>query len=335
MRKAILTLAVLMLGATAAPAQQGWAAKMFSEGVTHDFGSVPHGAQLFHRFTVNNIYAVRMEITGIKSGCGCVTATAAKRVLEPRESTTIDVSMDARRFTGGKTVGIRVTVGSDEYASSAELRVSANSRGDIVFNPGEVNFGNVTRGQSPTMTIDVEYAGALNWQVSEVVAKDLPLELGIRELYRRVGVPGQPNGIGYQVKVTLKPEVPMGAFKEEIYLKTNDPGSPLVPILVEAMVQSSILVTPTKLDLGPVRVGEELMRRVVVNGNRPFRVLQVDGLGNGIKLEGQLAAVATPVQIITFRCQLTQPGEFRRELKIKTDLQETPVIVTIEGNGQP
>src|SRR6516165_10517916 len=164
MRIALLTLFVLLLGATAAPAD-GWAEKMFEDGkkTTHDFGSVPRGAQLFHRFTITNIYAVRMEITGIKSGCGCVTADPAKRVLEPRESTTIDVNMDARRFTGPKKVGIRVTVGP-EYTSSAELTVTANSRADIVFNPGQVSFGAVTRGQTPEQDIDVEYAGVLNWQ---------------------------------------------------------------------------------------------------------------------------------------------------------------------------
>src|SRR5947209_7555314 len=80
MRKAILTLLVVALGTSTAPAQ-GWAEKMFKEGLTHDFGTVPRGAQLFHKFTITNIYAVRMEITQVKSGCGCVTATATKRVL--------------------------------------------------------------------------------------------------------------------------------------------------------------------------------------------------------------------------------------------------------------
>jgi hypothetical protein len=98
--------------------QQPWAAKMFKDGLSHDFGSVPRGAQLFHRFTITNIYAVRMEITDVRSGCGCVTAAAATRVLEPRESTTIDVSMDAHRFIGHKTVAIRVSVGP-EFISSA------------------------------------------------------------------------------------------------------------------------------------------------------------------------------------------------------------------------
>ena len=222
MRKAILTVAALALTAASAQAQ-GWAEKMFKDGTTHDFGSVPRGAQLFHRFTITNIYAVRMEITGIKPGCGCVTATPAKRVLEPRESTTIDVNMDARRFTGPKTVGIRVTVGP-EYTSSAEVKVTANSRADIVFNPGQVSFGAVTRGQTPAQTIDVEYAGVLNWQVSEVLAKDAPLDVSIKELYRR---PGQ---VGYQLQVTLKADAPVGNLKQDLFLKTNDPGSPLVPV---------------------------------------------------------------------------------------------------------
>src|SRR5262249_49964009 len=149
----ILALVALAVATAGAPAQ-GWAEKMFKE-LSHDFGTQPRGTQLMHRFTLTNIYAVRMEITEIKSGCGCVTATAGKRVLEPRESTTLEVRMDGRRFAGAKTVGVRVTVGP-EFVSSAELRISANCRADVVFNPGEVNFGTVTRGQTPAQTIDVE-----------------------------------------------------------------------------------------------------------------------------------------------------------------------------------
>src|SRR5262249_34851338 len=153
---------------------QGWAEKMFSDGTTHDFGTVPRGAQLSHRFTLTNIYAVRMEITGIQSGCGCVTATAEKRVLEPLEKTTLEVNMDARRFTGPKKVVVKVNVGPDDF-STAEITVLANSRSDVVFNPGEVNFGSIPRGQGATQIIEVEYAGAQKWEVTEIVAKDASL----------------------------------------------------------------------------------------------------------------------------------------------------------------
>ena len=145
-RKALLAFIVTAAAATAAPAQN-WAEKMFPDGVTHDFGVVPHGAQLFHQFKIKNIYAVRMEITSITPGCGCVTATASKRVLEPNEEATLDVNMDARRFTGPKSVIVRVTVGP-EFTSSADVKVSATSRADVVFNPGDVEFGAVDHGQA-------------------------------------------------------------------------------------------------------------------------------------------------------------------------------------------
>jgi len=327
MRNVIAAVLVLAAAAPTATAQ-GWAEKMFKEGLTKDFGVVPHGAQLFYRFPITNIYAVRMEVVGLHSGCGCVTATPSKRVLEPRETATIDVSMDARRFTGAKTVAIRVTVGPD-FTSSAELRVSATSRQDIVFNPGQVNFNQVTQGQKLLQKIDVEYAGRLDWQLKEVViAKDLPIDVVSTEKYRR---PGQ---VGYTLEVTLRADAPPGLIKDFIQLKTNDPNAALVPLLVEANIAAALTVAPSALNLGNVKAGESLTRRVVVQANKPFRVLEVGGVDNTISLGSPTQARAS-VQTITFRCLFDKPGEFKRELKIKTDAQEAPVTLTIEATVQP
>lgn len=327
-RHALLALFVAAFGAAPVSAQSAWAEKMFKDGMNHDFGSVPRGAQLSHRFVITNIYAVRMEITSIKSGCGCVSATSPKRVLEPRESTTIDVTMDARRFTGPKTVGITVTVGPD-FISSAQLRVSANSRADIVFNPGQVSFGTVTRGQQASQVIDVEYAGVLDWQVTEASAKDLPVEVSLNELYRR---PGQ---VGYRVRVTLKPDAPVGVLKGDLFLKTNDPASPLLPVLVDGVIQSNLTVAPATLSLGVVKIGETQRRRVVVRGNKPFRVLGVEGLGEGMSLDPSPSTAPAPVQVVSFKCVFRKAGDFKNEVKIKTDMQDAPVVVTIDGSAAP
>jgi Protein of unknown function (DUF1573) len=324
MRNAILALMVVTLTATAAPAQ-AWAEKMFKEGTTHDFGNVPRGTELFHQFKITNIYAVRMEVVSIHSGCNCTTATCSKRVLESHETATIDVSMDAKRFTGAKTVLVRVTVGP-EYTSAAELKVTANSRADVVFNPSQISFGNVNVGQTPDQTIDLEYAGKLDFKISEVVAKDLPLDVSFVEAYRR---PGQ---VGYKVKVVLKSSVPAGLFKDNVYLKTNDPASPMVPLLVEANVQTAVSLSANSFNLGTVKVGDAVTRRVQVKGNKPLKILSVEGVGNGVEVV-DLPAAATDRQTVTFKCQFIKDGEFKRELKIKTDLQEAPLIVTIEGSA--
>ncbi len=328
MRQAVFALLTLAVGAPSA-CGQAWANKLFKNQTAHDFGTVPHGAQLLHRFPLTNIYAVPLEIAQVRVSCGCVTATPSKKVLQSRESGTIDVLMDARRFKGAKTVTVYVTVGPT-YVSTAELQVVANSRADVVFNPGQVNFGNVASGQTPSQPVDVEYAGTLDWRITEVLARGLPFEVELRELYRQRG-----RQVGYQVKVTLKPDAPAGPLKQEVHLRTNDPATPLISVLVEANVEASLTVSPSPLPLGAAKVGETLTRRVVVKGQKPFRVVAVDGMGDGLSLGAELSAQALPVQTITFKVQPGRAGEFRRQLRIRTDMQTTAIPLTIEGIVTP
>jgi hypothetical protein len=329
MRNAVLALVALALGAAGAAAQsRPWLEKAFPEGTTHEFGSVPRGALLAHRFQMTNIWAVPLQIVQTRTSCGCVTVTPSSLVLQPREKATIDVAMDARRFTGPKSVSIFVQVGP-QYVSTAVLQVSANCRADVVFNPSHINFGVVGRGQAPAQLIEVEYAGFLDWRVSDVVKPaDAPLDVKLDEWYRQ---PGRPGKMGYRLQVTLKSDAPAGSSKWELYLKTNDSASPLVPVLVEATVQAPLSVVPATLNFETVKVGDPpAAKRVVVRGSKPFRIVGIDGLGDGI--EADLPTATLPVQILTIRCKPEQAGDLKRQLTIKTDLgDDATATVAIEA----
>jgi hypothetical protein len=338
MRNTLLALVAVTLAAAACPAQTtSWADKMFKDGTTHDFGGVPRGAQLFHRFAMTNIYAVPLQLLDVHTSCGCSTATPSTKLLQPREVGYIDVNMDGKRFTGPKTIRVYVTVGP-QFTSTAELTVSANARADVVFNPGQVTFGVVTRGDTPTQTIDVEYAGALDWRVTGVNTNGAPFDVTLEEMYRQAAVPGQPGKAGYHAKFTLQAKVPAGALKQEVFLQTNDPASPLVPVLVEATVQEALTVSPNPVQVPGAQVGKELTRRVLVHGNgsKPFRILAVEGAGEGVSVATRLPTEQPQTQhTLILKCQPAKPGDFKRELRIKTDLQEAAVPVTVEGAAQP
>jgi uncharacterized protein (TIGR03067 family) len=104
-----------------------WADKLFlgKGGTSHDFGTVPPGAQLRHRFILKNIYKVPLEITGIRASCGCAMFAHTTKAIGPGEEGGIDVTLDTRRFRGPKTVSIYVTVGP-VFVSTATLRITAN-----------------------------------------------------------------------------------------------------------------------------------------------------------------------------------------------------------------
>src|SRR5205807_1084475 len=153
-------------------------------------------------------------------------------------------SMDGRQFNGAKSVKVYVTVGP-EYVSTATLTVTANARQDVVFNPGEIEFGNVARGQAPNKYIDVEYVGGLDWHVTEIVkSAAAPFDLKVEPLPQLIN---QPARRGYRIQATVKADAPTGQFKQEVVLKTTDPSTPVLTFNVSGSVQATLTVSPSPL----------------------------------------------------------------------------------------
>jgi hypothetical protein len=336
----------LALGQELAPLTPGtppaatlpWAHKLFFGATGHDFGTVPYGAQLKHRFKMKNIYDVPLQITELRRTCSCLSATAShfRKPLQPNEEGWVDVLMDARRFKGPKTITLYVTVEGDQYASTAALVISANARPDVVFNPGQIDFGIVRAGQALTQTLDVEYAGPLDWRILQIVkSAEAPFTVEPSELYRHTEgiILNRINKVGYRLAVTLKPDAPPGPFREELLLRTNDPGAPALSVVVEGNIQSPLRVAPSVLQLGTIKVGQTVTRRVQVRGDRPFKVVAVEG---SRAVTAELPTAAAETHILTLQCRPSQPGDWRQPIVLRTDLDGgATVTVTLEARVEP
>jgi Protein of unknown function (DUF1573) len=331
MRKAVFTLLVFAGISQSAVAQApNWANKMFEGDVVHDFGVVPRGVQLKYTFKIKNIWKVPLEISEPHPECGCVTIREYPRTLQPGEASYISLNMDGTRFSGQKTVKINILIqgrGTDQvFRSEASVTVHANARLDVVFNPGEIDFGHVPHGQALSKIIDVEYAGTQAWAVSTIFkSASAPFELKVEELPNR--------GIkGYRISATLKPDAPPGPFKQEVLLKTNDATSPTLTFNVLGTIQATLSVVPELVNLNPAKVGDTVARKIIVKGTRPFHIVGIDGQGDGLTV-GDLPKNESPTQIVEIRFQPSQAGELKKQLTIRTDLNNEEVKVTILANG--
>lgn len=333
MRKLVLALFATLVFTSAAMAQQSgaWADKLFSGAVTHDFGTVPRGSQHKWTFKLTNIYKVPLDITDIRVSCGCVRAEASAKVVQPSETVTINVDMDARQFVGSKTVRVFVTVGP-KFVSTATLTVSANARGDVAFTPGEIDFGNFQRGQTPTKTIEIEYTGGVaDWRVNEIVKSGAaPFELKVEELPRLVNTAPRK---GYRLLATMKAEPATGPFRQEIVLKTSDPTAPVLTFQIVGNVQTGLAVSPGSIIVRDLKVGETQTKKVFVRAARPFRVVAVDGQGDGIKVDIPNRQDST--QVLTVHIAPTKAGELRKQLMIRTDLDSDATPLVIEAMIEP
>jgi hypothetical protein len=344
MWKAVLTLLSVTLAASAAQAQVQsggqWADKLFvgyeADGVkvlTKDFGTVAKGGQFLHTFKLHNPYGVTLQIT-TKVECNCVTVTPKQLVLEPKQNGDLNITMDTTRFVGNKNVHIEAFVnGPGGFNSQATLLVTAQIRADLVLNPGQINLGTLKSGQAATaQTLDVEYAGATNFQITEVVDNNAPVKVTYKELYRQPGAGG--NRIGYRVTAELKEGASAGGFRQEVFLRTNDPAGPLLPIPVEGFVQASLSAVPNTLEVGSLKLGDEKLQRVMVRGGQPFRIIGIEGAGDGITYE--LPAAPSMIQTVVFHFKGEKTGDVSRKIQIKTDLaSDSAVSIKVEGTVAP
>lgn len=301
-----------------------WANKLFKKDappsvIVHDFGTVPHGTLLTHRFTITNIYDVPLQIIDVRKSCTCLDADPPQKLLQPHESAEIVLTMNAAKFNGPNAQTFYITFGP-QYVSTAVIRVQANSRADVQLAPGHVNFGVVPQGTKATQSVTVKYVGRMkDWRITEAVKPTGPFDVQLTDA----------TGPDFGISVTLKADAPAGAILEPITIKTNDPTASLLQFNVAAVVQAPITVAPEKVKFEGVKVGEERTQKVILRSTKAFKVEALADSGDGLTVDPFPASA--PVQIVTVKFKPVGAGTWKRELKLKTDLGEAPLTVELEA----
>jgi hypothetical protein len=305
----------LLVGLLAAtPAQAGsWADGMFEE-VTKDFGSVPRGPTLTHLFRFTNKTGSPVHLAGVRVSCGCVTATPSQYDIAPGQSAVVQALMDTRRFMGAKTVTIFLQFDRPGW-EEVRLWVQANSRDDVSVTPDAFSLGQAKRGTVPSGTVTITFLGNSNSQVLEVQRESNYVLTDLKELRR------QGSEVTYQLTARLRPDVPVGKWFTDVWVKTNNPGMPRVRVPLTVEIESALSISPSTVVLGQVKPGDEAERRVILRGVKPFKVTGVEGTDGELTVKDSTED-ARPVHVLTVRLKPAKAGEVSKTLKVITDLKD-------------
>jgi len=250
-------------------AAQDWADKMFNK-VEHDFGTVARGASTVYRFEVTNLYKQPMNITGVRSSCGCTSPTVENGTFKTHEKAYIVAKFNTHTFTGRHGATLTISFGAP-YRAEVQVRVHGNIRGDVVFEPGAIQFGNVDEGTPAEQQISVNYAGRDSWKIVDITNDNDHFEVELQETYRGAGK------VSYGLLVRLKNNIPAGYVKDQLTVVTNESRAETqrIPLFVEGRVIPEISVTPANLALGDIEADQSITKKVVVRGKKPFRITDV------------------------------------------------------------
>jgi hypothetical protein len=299
--------------------------------IQHNFGEVPHGTLCTHRFTITNIYDVPMQITEVRKSCTCLDYVPMNRMLQPNETAEFTVTMNTGKFVGVNAQTFYVTFGP-KYVSTAVIRVQATSRTDVSISPpGSVSFGAIPLGTRPSQSITIKYSGrSRDWKLTEISPVQGPFEVKLTEVSRGGPLRG---GAEYQVDVTIKPNAPPGPINEPLNIKTNDTAHPVVQVMVTGSISAPLELAPHKVRFESVPVGQSVGQQVLVRAAKPFRIVGVEGTGEGVTAE--LPAVTAPlqIQVLTIKFDPTAAGTVTRQLRIRTDLDGGTATLPVEAEA--
>jgi hypothetical protein len=313
-RSALFSLLLVLAWAQVAPAQD-WARKMFTE-TSHDFGSLARGTKAQYQFKFTNPYVEPLHVAAVRSSCGCTTAETTKADLKTWETADIVANFNTNAFLGSHSATITVTF-DRPFAAEVQLQVTGNILTDVVLQPGMVELGTVDAGQAAEKEITLTHTGRSDWNISDVQSANTNFEVEVNENRRANG------SVVYDLLVRLKPSAPAGYISDQLYLVTNDPASPRIPIDVVGRIVADVTVSPASLALGTLTPGQAVTKNVVIRSKKPFRVLGIDC---DDEFSCKLPDEAREVQLIpiTFTAP-HQSGKIAKTIKIRTDLGDSAV----------
>jgi hypothetical protein len=302
-----------------------WADALFEE-LSKDFGSVPRGPTLQHPFRIKNTTKNTISISGVRVSCHvCSSANILKSTLNPGEETAVVVSMDTTRFSGSKTITVYVNFSQPSY-EEVRLWVQANARDDVSFSPDSLAFGQVKRGDSPTAATTITFLGQSQAQILEAKCESNYIQPTFKELKR------EGSEVSYRLTAKLRSDAPVGKWYADVWVKTNNPSIQRVRVPLTVEIESALSLSPSAVALGPVAVGSEVERKVILRGVKEFKVTAIKGTDEQLQARDNTSE-SKRVHVLTVTLKGNKAGEINRKLQIVTDLAEDNTI-DLEAKGQ-
>jgi hypothetical protein len=99
----VVAVATLLLSAAEplrAQASKGSGPRISIEPSEHDFGTARQEQKLVYDFVVKNTGTEDLTLLRIATSCGCTAALPAERLVPPGGSTTLQVTLETRKYKG-------------------------------------------------------------------------------------------------------------------------------------------------------------------------------------------------------------------------------------------
>jgi Protein of unknown function (DUF1573) len=311
-----------------------WAEQMFAE-VKHDFGSVAKGAEVKHVITITNPWNETVTFSGLSSSCSCISPQMNTFELKSKQTAQLTLNLDTLHFSKKRqaTVHVSATIDGQSY-QQVRIPIEAYIRGDVVIEPGSVQFGLLAPGEAAERRVRIRYAGRSDWTIRSVRNGHPHLATSFTEV-SRIGI-----NVEYELLVKLAGTAPLGPLHGQVVLETDDQKNPTIPVLVDGSIEPDLQVTPGVVPFGALKPGVPKVVKVVVKGRKPFRIEKIECDSDRECYVVALSPVDQTVHVVSLTITPPdEPGELKEAFTVTIAGRQTTLAFqatgTIEAQAKP
>jgi hypothetical protein len=224
-----LTLAVTLLAVgclsdnrSAAPRQPP---RLVFTQTTQDCGRVEAGRQVTQAYAFRNTGGLDLSIDNVRAACRCIAAPPPTRIIPPGGEGTIDVTFDSTGEHGPQKRTITV-YSNDPVQPVTTLTLTADVAAALAAEPPRLYVGHVRRGAPAPNSVRLVGPEVAAARAVEATGTVLEASLDGAAAQRTPAT----------IRVTVKPHAPLGRFREELLVRTQDTRQPLLAIPVVGIV---------------------------------------------------------------------------------------------------
>ncbi|MDP8239314.1 MAG: choice-of-anchor D domain-containing protein [Candidatus Hatepunaea meridiana] len=204
---------------------------------------------------------------------------------------------------------------------------------NLMVNPNELNFGQVSGGESADLTLTLSNDGLVELNVSDIAIEGNYFSSDFDEAF--VIQPDEE----FDLTVTFAPQE-SGDFEATLTISSDDPDEEVIAIaLTGTGVVPIIVVEPEQLDFGAIQIERSIDQRLTISneGDGPLTVSDVTVEGVWFSSSFEDPIVIDPVGqtflSVTFAPQ--EAGDFEGTLTITSnDPENGEIIVQLSGAGR-
>ncbi len=203
----------IAVGASAAP-------QVFSPEPEYDFKTAMEGDSIKHNYIIQNKGDEALQITNVRSSCGCTAVTPAEKIIQPGGQTSVEVIFNTAGRVGKQSKYIYVQT-NDPTSNVLKLTISGDVQKmpapEVAVRPYSWNLQNLKIGETRSTTA---YVMNLGDQPLEVIAIK-PTRPGIQA--KLLGPSTIAPGGRVNMEIHFSPDPQTSIIRDQISIETNDP----------------------------------------------------------------------------------------------------------------